>query len=800
MLKNYINIAWRHLVRQKGFAVINIAGLAVGLACCILIMIMVVNELSYDRFNKNADRIYRLALEANFGTSFKAAFAMAPAGPKLVEEYPEVIQAARFSYPGSYPVQVDNTVLQQDGISYADNSLFELFTFEFVKGNPANALTNPYTVVLTEEVAEKYFGDSDPVGKFMKIDGSRNYEITGVIKKLPANSHFQLRVIRSMATLVAERPQDMAHWLNIEYFTYLLLAEGADYKVLEGKLDDFIDRHLGETLKASGATVRCWLQPLTDIHLHSSLSAELMQNNNLMTLYLSVLIALFILLMACFNFINLATARSSTRMKEIGMRKTLGANRSKLIWQFLLESIIVSLLALLLALLLVEISLPLYNTIVGKELALDRMNPLWTILTFIGFSVVVGLLAGLYPALYLSRFQPIDAIRSGFLAGLGKARFRGSLVMFQFAISIGLMSTTIIIYNQLHFARSISLGMDAKHVLVISNLNEEIRQNIDSVKEEFESIPGVLQISATAHIPSKNRQISIVYPEGFSNDQPQTVDLIEADAYFLETMGMTVKEGRKFLPDLKTDLLNSVIINETAAKQFGWENPLGKKISGKVKNGTGFTDVDRTVVGVVRDFHNSSVHHAINPTLIGDGITPPDYLTIRLSDQGIGETIAGLESKWKKLAPDRPFNYFFLDESFINKYQPEEQLAKVLLFFTLLAIFIGCLGLVGISAYAAEQRKKEIGVRKVMGASVFSIIRLFNKEFILLILTACILAIPVAWYAAMKWLENYAYRIDVAPWVFIVSVSLAIIITIATVSILAFRTATANPVDSLRYE
>ena len=800
MLKNYIKIALRNLIRQKGYSIINIFGLAVGMACCILIMLWTLNELSFDKHHLNSDRIYRLCVDANFGAQFITAISPAPAAAAITKDYPEVVDAARLSRPGRAAIKYGDQLFQEEGVAFADNSVFNVFTIPFVKGNPENALKKVYSIVITEEMAEKYFPTEEPLGKTFILNSQDEYTITGVVRSLPRNSHFTFNMLRSMETLHSKTPRDMEMWFNIQYYTYILLERNSDLIAFKQKLPEFVDRYMGPNLEAAGGTLKYFLQPLSSIHLHSHLSGEIEENGDILYIYIFTAIAAFILLIACVNFINLATARSASRAREVGMRKTFGAERTRLIGQFLGESIVYSFLALAISLILIELYLPVFNHLAQRELVVNFLNPPWMLAAFIGLALMVGIIAGIYPAVFLSSFQPMKVLRGNLALGARNSRFRSILVVVQFTISIALIIITFTIYNQLQFIKNKKLGFNSEQVLVIPRINQTVRQSLPSVKKELASVPGVINVAASSLVPGGGYRLGITFPEGFEQNQPQTVNVLEVDADFIPTMEIELVEGRNFSEDISADPANSVIINQTAARQFCWDDPIGKTITYGAKTDSGMVTLTRTVIGVVKDFHQRSMHTKIDPLVIGN--IPVEFwsISLRLSPGDIPATIEALKEKWTFIDPNRPFDYYFMDEAFAKKYRAEERLGTLIMYFSVLAIFIGCLGLFGMSSYTAEQRTKEIGIRKVLGATVPNIVSLLSREFVILVVIACVTAAPIAYYSMNKWLQNFAYRTGISLWIFFLAGIAALTIALITVGLQAVKAASTNPVKSLRYE
>ncbi len=802
MLKNYLTSAIRSLLRHKLYSVINILGLAIGMACCILIMLWVMDELSFDKRHTNADNIHRLCVDANFGSPFIAAISMVPAAPRLIEEYPEVVNAARISPLGSAAVKYKDKLFREEYIGYADNSVFQVFTFPFLAGDPNSALNTPYTVVITREMAEKYFGDEDPLGKTLKFDGETDFTVTGVVENIPRNSHFTFNMLRSIETQYAVKRAEMEMWFNIQYFTYLLLADNTDYREFEQKLPGFVDKHMGEPLKSSGATLKCFLQPLTSIHLHSNLAAEIGVNGSITYVYIFTAIATLILIIACMNYINITTARAGVRSREVAVRKTFGAGRSNLIAQLIVETILFSLFAVLLAVLLIEIALPFFNSLADRRLTFDALGQLYLLAALLCLPLLVGFIAGSYPALILSAFQPVKIIQGGTASGSPKTKLHIALVVLQFTISIALIIGASTVYSQLMYVKNKEMGFSSEQVLVIPRIGKEIKRSMDSFRNELKSVPGVLNAAAASFVPGGGCRLAITFPEGFAEDKPQTMNILDIDPYYLRTIRMELVLGRNFSNEMPTDVTESILINQTAAMKFGWDEPLGKKILCSVITDTGFTTLNRSVVGVVKDFHQQSLHSEIPSMIIGMNASEFRSVLVRITPENVAGTIKGLEEKWRERNPERPFHYFFIDEIFDRRYRADRRLGNIILYFSLLAVFLSCMGLFGMSTYSAERRTKEIGIRKVLGATVAGIVRLMSGEFLLLVGLANLIAWPLSYFAMNRWLESFAYRIRFVDWMwsFPAAGLAAIVIALLTVSLQSFRAAAANPADSLRYE
>jgi putative ABC transport system permease protein len=616
MLKNYMKIAFRSLKKHKSYSFINISGLAIGMAVCMLILMWILNELSYDRFHEKADRICRVTMDIEVGSTLHTPVSLTAAGPALVDDFAEVTTAARVDRPRRISVKYKDKIYQEADVGFAENAIFDIFTFAFVSGDPKTALEAPNTVVITESVAEKYFGDSDPLGKILRFNNESDFSVTGVVKDVPPNSHFRFNMLRSFQTLMANGSVRDDMWFDLRFFTYLLLDEFTDPEQLEQKLPAFIDNHLGDTLKATGGSATLFLQPLKKIHLYSDFERDISANSDITYVYLFSAIAIFVLLIAGINFVNLSTARSATRAQEVGMRKTLGAIRSRLIGQFLGESMIHSILAMGLAIVLIKMFLPFFNNVVGSEMDLNFFQSPWLLAAFLGMASIVGVCAGSYPAFVLSSFPPVKVLKGLFKAGGSHSRFRKILVVFQFSISIALIAATIIVYKQIIFMKNTELGFNKEHVVIIPRMSETLRKSYRSIRSEMLDLSGVVDVGASDLVPSRGHLIGTFLPEGFADDQVLAMDYMNVDAHYIPTMGMEIIEGRNFSEDFATDPDESVLINETAAKKIGWENPLGKRFVFRPPPNSGGKITYVSVIGVVKDFHMQSLRERIEPLII----------------------------------------------------------------------------------------------------------------------------------------------------------------------------------------
>lgn len=799
MLKNYLKTTFRNLSRYKGYAFINIFGLAVGMACCILIISYIVTELSYDRYHEHADHIYRVATDVNAGPFIaKLAISNAPLGPALKNNYPEVLQFARIQPRDKQFVVYQNHRFFEEGVVWADNSIFDVFSFPFTKGDPLSALQTAYSVIITEEIAKKYFGDTDPLGKVLRFNNRDDFTITGVVENVPNNSHFSFDMLCSLETRYAQNRENMEVWLNFNLFTYLLLPEDYDFKILEQKLPEVVEKYMGQNLKAMGGEINYFLQPLTGIHLHSNLENEMSGNSRISYIYIFSAIALFILLIACINFMNLATARSAIRAKEVGLRKVVGAFKKQLIMQFMGESLLISMIAFIFSLLLVRFALPVFSGLSGRDLHLDFMGIPWLIPGLIGLVIFVGLIAGSYPAFFLSSLKPITVLKGKNRAGRTSTRFRSILVVSQFVISITLIIGTSIILKQLNFVKNKNLGFDKGNLIVTELMDNRLRQSQESIKAELKKVPGIINAATSHVVPGQAANVQPFIPEGFSQEQAQLMQSINIDPEFIPTYGIELIEGRNFSHEFTTDADEAVIINETAMRKFGWDNAVGKTI--QVPGDKVFEWNLRTIIGVVKDFHIDSLHSIIMPLCLSNEPNYFNTITIRFNPKNISETLGLIQEKWKSVDPGHPFNFFFLDEYFGRQYISDERLSKIFGAFTLFAIFIACLGLFGMASFMAEQRTKEIGIRKVLGASIPGVVTLMSRDFIKLILVANVIAWPIAYFTIRSWLQNFAYQARINIWIFLQTAALAIGIALITVSYQSVKSALTNPVDAIKYE
>jgi putative ABC transport system permease protein len=806
MLKNYFKIGIRSLLRNKFFTAINIFGLTLGMTTCLLIMLYVQNELSYDSFNKKANQIVRVVFRGSIqGEKMKEAMVMPPVAQTFKSEYPEVLEATRLRNYGNPRITYGDKTFKENAFAYADSNFFEVFTLPFLKGNPKTALLEPNTIVISETVAKKYFGDEDPIGKVLLFkDLNTNFKITGVMREMPVNSHFHFDLFASMSSFPQSREFS---WLTSEYYTYLVLPKGYDYKKLEAKLPADVDKYMGSQLqKAMGMTytqfrqkgneLGLYLQPLMDIHLHSDLNLELGPVSDIRYVYIFSVVAIFMLLIACINFMNLSTAGASKRAREVGIRKVLGSLKGQLVRQFLLESILLATFAFLLSLALVFWALPFLNKLSGKNLSFNLLSNPWLLPVLLLFALVTGLLAGSYPAFFLSSFKPVTVLKGKFASMNKTVSLRSGLVVFQFFISIILIISTTIVYKQLAFIQNQKLGYDKDQVLIVQEAYW-LGKNQEVFSQKLLQDPRVVSVSASGYLPAGNSYNNnfMVYADN-NGDQFVKTLRYDVDYNYIQTLGMQMAGGRNFSKDFGTDS-TGIIINEETAKAFGWgKNAIGHNLTSTKNDGTKFT---YHVIGVVKDFHFKSFHEPISP-LVMVLSNNSENIIVKTKTKDIAGLLNTLKKNWTDLKAEVPFSYSFLDKRFDSTYQSEQKIGQILGIFAGVTIFVACLGLLGLATFTAEQRTKEIGIRKVLGASITNIVSLLSKDFIKLVFIAFIIATPVAWYMMNKWLQDFAYKTNISAWIFILAAILAIAITIITVSFRAIRAAVVNPVDSLRSE
>jgi putative ABC transport system permease protein len=808
MIYNYFKIAFRNLAKYKFISFINLFGLTIGLTCCLLITTYILNELSYDRYNKNADNIYRITrtFYSNDGVqALQLSTISPPFGYYLPGDFPDIKKMTRLLGNGTTTFRYQDNIFNEKNSFFADENLFDVFTVNVVKGNPKTALKDPFTVMLTEEVAKKYFGNEDPMNKVLRANNQFDVKVTGVYKAFPSNAHLHPEILISFNTLkdsaVYGEKNLQTNWGNNSFFTYILLPDKYPVKSLLAQFPAFLDRRMASeyTGKLPSQLTKLGLQKLTDIHLHSHTDYEAEPNGDITRVYIFAAIALFILLIACINYMNLSTARSTLRAKEIGIRKVIGARKKELIFQFLGESILLCWSALLLAGLCTFLALPFLNKISGQELSIHTLLQWKIIIPLLLTPFIVGIISGIYPALFMSSFQPVKTLKGLFRIGGRGISFRKVLVVTQFSISIILIIATAIVFQQLHYVQTKSLGFDKDKILTLAYSNEVSKQ-YDAFRTDLLKNAAFKDVTRSSRIPT-GRLLDDMNAYTINGDSLQQVSTdikyVCVDHDFTSTFNVPMKAGRFFSRDYGTDT-SSFVINESAAGILGWNNP-NEAIGKALKYG----DTKGNIIGVLKDFHFESMHQAIIPMIFL--LLPPSQsyynnVSVKIAGNDIASALSYMESTWKKFFPGTPFDYAFLDQKFDKLYASEQRQGTLFTLFACIAIFIACLGLFGLSAFTISQRIKEIGVRKVLGADVSGIVTLLSKDFLKLVGIAAIMAFPVAYYAMNNWLKDFAYRIHIQWWVFIIAGIIAAFIAFITVSFQAIKAAVANPVKSLRTE
>ena len=810
MIRNYFKIAWRNLIKNKGFTAINIIGLSLGIGCFIVIAMYVTDELSYDQYHENADRIFRINSDIKFGgTDLSMAVSADPMGEALKRDYPEVEQYVRlYASGGSKLIKKGSEYINENLVTHADSTIFDVFTLPAIVGNTKTALNEPNTVVISETAAIRYFGSAEKaIGEFLDTDDNTNtlYEVTAVIEDMPMNSHFRFDFFFSMDNVQYKFGQYLSH----NFHTYVLLRPDVDFKEFNKNFPEVIDKYIlpqaaqfmqiksMEEFESAGNSLVYGLFPITDIHLRSNRGVELSANGNIQYVYIFSAAALFILILACINFMNLTTARSSGRAKEVGIRKVLGTGRKSLIWQFLTESILISTLALIIGLLFVRLTLGWFNDISGKEIIMSALLTPQFLIFLILFPFIIGALAGVYPAFFMSSFKPITALKGNLSTGHKKDMLRNFLVVFQFATSIILIVGTIVIYKQINHIQNSNLGFNKDQVLVVSNtgIPQETRQ---SLKDEIVQLTDVESSSFGGFLPvssSSRSDTSFSTETVMTSSNSFNMQYWRADYDYVENMNMEMIEGRFFSREFGSDS-TAIVINEAAAKLAGFDNPVGRNLYGSDENGNMST---YHIIGVIKNFNYASLKQNVGALSLRLG-NNSWVSAFRFSTDNVTGLVDIIEKKYKAVAPGMPFNYSFLDESFDNMYRQEQRVGSVSITFAFLAIIIACLGLLGLATYIAEQRRKEIGVRKVLGASVANIVKMLSIDFIKLVLIAFLIATPIAWWFMNKWLQDFAFRIDLNWSIFAVTGLVALVIALLTLSFQAIKAAIANPVNSLKIE
>lgn len=795
MLKNLILVALRNFKKDKGYSLLNILGLTIGITFSLFLIFYIKDELSYDRYHEKGERIVRInsyIKEADKDT-MKWANNQYPLGPTLKKDYPEVEEAVRFVPANKNMYRNGDTKIFQDKVFFTDSNVFRVFTYEFIEGNPRNALVEPNSMVLTESVAEKFFGSSrNIVGKSLQNDNGDVYKITAVLKDVPKHSHLIFNALISTTSL----PKDFGNnWGSFFMYNYVLLRPNTNIALFEQKLRPMYKKYMAEIFDQFNVKIRYGVQPIRSIHLHSEMAGEPEELGSMSYIYIFSAVAFFMLLIACINYMNMATARSARRAKEIGIRKVTGSTRRQLVAQFLVESVLTAIIALLLSLILIAIFLPTFNTLAGKFIPFSILFEPGTFLIILGVVVFVGVVGGSYPAFYLSKFNPVSVLKGSLSKSSSNITLRRSLVVLQFTISMTMLICTWIVYAQLKYLRNVDLGFSKEQVLLINaNSNKDVNSKILAFKNEMHNQPRVISVGSSQAAPGSDgvnfNLFSIETKSGYTD---KGVDCYAADEGYLNTLGMKIIKGRGFTGI--SDTVGRIVVNESMVKAYGWDNPIGKHVKYPGDTSAFYLEV----VGVVKDFNQKSLYNAITPLLI---FYRPNNnkIEVKLQAKDIPATIASIEKTWKTIFPELPFQYTFLDQDFDSQYAADQKRGKIFTAFSILTIFITCLGLLGLIAFTTEQRQKEISLRKIMGAGLVQIIPLITRNFVFLVFLSCFIAFPVAYLFMNKWLQVFPYNTGIHLSPFIISAFIVLLITLLTVIFHTVKASVANPVKSLRSE
>jgi putative ABC transport system permease protein len=794
MIKNYFKIALRNIQRNKVFSFINIFGLAIGITCCIMLALIIHHELSFDLFHENASTIHRIRVNDVYletGEISKAfPITTAAVGPSMKEAFPEVLDYVRFSsHRAGYFTYKDRTFREED-ITHTDSTIFNVFSFDVISGNPASMLSRPNSIALTETLAKKIFGNDDPIGEVIRLDNQHDLTVTGVIKDFPTDSQLRFSSLISFISLEDWGDHFMDWDGGWNYYTYLLLDPNADIEALEAKFPDLLEENINNKYRMSGIILEMTLTPLPDIHLYSDMEWDLPTRGNLGNIYIFSAIALLILLIACMNFVNLSTARFSKRAKEVGLRKVAGATRRDLIGQFMGESVLLVMIAMIFSVIMIEIFHPWFNDLTGIRTGLYSGKGLFIPVLLAGILFFTGIIAGSYPAFFLTSFKPVNVLKGNGEIKPGSSVFRNSLVVLQFTLSIGLIGSTFVIYDQLDYIRKKDVGFRKENIIGTLLVSDKFAGNWRLIKEEVGRIPGVINVAASSAFPGRGFTSNGYLPEGY--ETVQMFNALEADSDYFETMGMEIIAGRNFSADLSTDE-KKYIINQALAAQVGWNDPPGKIIN---RNG------DHEVIGVVGDFHFATMHHRISPLIIS--VSPREdrfeYLNIRVRDDDKAMVIEKLNEIWNEFDQHEPFYYFFVEDLLDGLYGSESKMGQVFTLFASLAVIIAGMGLFGLASFLTGQRTREIAIRKVHGAPAIRILVMLNSGFVKWVVISAILSIPVSWFLMQRWLQNFEYHIVISPLTYLYAFLITLAISVLTVSYQTLSAARINAANALKYE
>ena len=789
MFSNLIKTAIRYIFRHFGYSLMNILGLTLGMTSALFLIIYSANEISYDRYHEKANRIYRVSSKITEpDDQFTWNVAQIPFGPQVAQDYPEVQAYVRFIDMGRTLFKYEDKEFNEEHFYYVDSTLFDIFTYKVVKGEGKTALEEPNKIILTEKTAAKYFGDADPIGKTLKT-AERTFEVTGVIKNVPFNSHLRFDALASRNNL----PGDIGSWGNFSVFTYLLFPENTDVKAFEKKMQAMYDTYMKPIFETVNIKIEYILEPITRIHLYSTNAREPEPTGSITYVYIFSVVAVFLVLIAAMNYVNLATARSTRRAREVGMRKVVGSGRRPIILQFLSESVVFTLISLVLSLLLLILLLPKFNELAGRSFDLQVIYSPVVLVTVIGILLIVGIIGGSYPAFFLSRFSPVTVLKGEITQGTAGSMFRKVLVVIQFTVSVIMIICTLVVFRQLHFMKNMDQGFDQTNVITLQ-LDRELRSKYPLLKQALLENAEIRYVTSTNTPVGEGSNKVIFNVETDQGMAPRGVNFAVVDHDFIETLGIKMKDGRDFRQDMPSDTLYSVVVNETFVDRMAWKEPIGKKVE------LGDSNILRaSVIGVMKDYHQTGMYNEVESLiLLYRELDPVVY--IKLSGKNTGETLHFIETTWKNLFPDQPYSYTYLTDRFEGQFKADEKRGLIFTLFTLLAIFIACLGLFGLASYMVEQRTKEIGIRKVFGANESAILKLISKDFLTLVGIGIAIAVPIAWYFMNNWLRHYVYRINIGIALIAVAALLTILITFITISFKAYQASVMDPATSIRTE
>ncbi len=789
MFKNLIKTAVRHMLKHIGYSILNIIGLTLGITSALFLIIYVADEVSYDSYHEKADRIYRVSTTIKEpDDQFTWISAQIPFGPQVVRDYPEVESFVRFIPMPRALYKYEDKEFNEENFNYVDSTLFDIFTYKVLKGEVKTALLEPKKIILTEKIANKYFGKTDPIGKTLTT-GNNTFEVTGVIENVPSNSHFSFDALASRNNL----PKQLGSWGNFGVYTYLLFPENFDIKTFEKKMQGMYETYMKPIFGPMHITMNYNLEPLRRIHLYSTNSGEPVPTGSITYVYIFGIVAIFLVLIAAMNYMNLATARSTKRAREVGLRKVVGSRRGPLVSQFLSESMVFTVVSLIISIVLIMVLLPKFNLFAGKSFDLHVIYSPVVILSFLAIAIIVGIFGGSYPAFFLSRFSPVTVLKGEITQGSAGSIFRKILVVIQFTISVIMIICTLIVFRQLNYLKTMDQGFDQKNVISLE-LNGPMIRKYPVLKQVLTENPNIKYVTSTNTPVGEGSGKLIFNVETDQGMAQKGVNFTVVDHDFVETLGIKMASGRDFQKDMPSDTLTAVVVNETFVNRMGWKDPIGKKVEAGNAN-----TLRARVIGVMKDYHQTGMYNGIESLLLA--YRPlNNIIYIKLSGNENKPTLSFIENKWKEIFPGQPFVYTYLSERFNRQFEADEKRGKIFTIFTILAIFIACLGLFGLASYMVEQRTKEIGIRKVFGANESTILRLISKDFLLLILIGIIIAVPVAYYFMQNWLENYVYRMKIGIPIFVLAALLTIVITFITISYKAYQAAIMNPANALKTE